>query len=99
VKFTIGLLYGTTSGQLKQVCTEIGTVLSQNEMIEDGYTVKFSDYGDSSLNILVIYLVKTNDWDVMMVLKEEINYKIMQIVENNGTGFAFPTRTIHLEKN
>jgi MscS family membrane protein len=99
VKFTIGLLYGTTSGQLKQVCNEIGTVLSQNEMIEDGYTVKFSDYGASSLDILVIYLVKTNDWDVMMVLKEEINYKIMQIVESNGTGFAFPTRTIHIEKN
>jgi MscS family membrane protein len=99
VKFSIGVLYGTTSGQLKKVCTEISAVLSQHEMVEDGYTVKFSDYGASSLDILIIYLVKTNEWDVMMVVKEEINYKVMEIVEANGTGFAFPTRTIHIEKN
>jgi MscS family membrane protein len=30
-----------------------------------------------------------------MAIKEEVNFKVMEIVLNNGADFAFPSRTIY----
>jgi MscS family membrane protein len=32
-----------------------------------------------------------------MHIREDINYRIMQIVTENGAGFAFPSQTIYNE--
>ena len=32
-----------------------------------------------------------------MRVKEDVNFKIMQIVENNNASFAFPSQSIYLE--
>lgn len=99
VKFQIGVLYGTSHNQLAQICEQIKTYLVSHEEIDEDVLVKFDEYGASSLNIMVLFFVKTNDWDIMMRVKEDVNFKIMEIVENNGTEFAFPTRTIHISKS
>ena len=39
-----------------------------------------------------------NDDEKMLTVKESFNMKIMEIVEQHGCRFAFPTQTIHLEK-
>jgi MscS family membrane protein len=96
VKFQIGVLYGTSHKQLTLICDQIRGYLLTHPEIDEDLLVKFDEYGASSLNIVVLFFVKTNEWDVMMKVKEEINFKIMEIVENNGTEFAFPTQTLHI---
>ena len=59
-------------------------------MIEEGSVVRFSDFGASALNILVQYYVRTNDWEKYLSTREEINFRIMEIVQANGAVFAFP---------
>lgn len=98
VKFTVGLLYSTKAAQLKQVCAEISDALKNHTMVDDDFSVKFSEYGESALKINVIFFVPTNNWDIMMDVKEEINFRVMEIVENNGCQFAFPTQTVHVAK-
>jgi MscS family membrane protein len=49
-------------------------------------------------NILVIYFVKSNIYDAMARVKEEINVQIMEIVEQNNCQFAYPTQTVFLGK-
>ena len=39
------------------------------------------------------------DWDEYIDVKQEINFKIVEIVEKNGARFAFPTTTVHLAKD
>jgi len=39
------------------------------------------------------------DWSVFLRIKEEINYEIMRIVNDNGADFAFPTQTLIVENN
>ncbi len=99
VKFSIGVLYGTSHKQLTLICDQIRGFLLAHPEIDNDIQVKFDEYGDSSLNIMILFFVKTNEWDVMMKVKEEVNFKIMEIVENNGTDFAFPTRTVHIQKS
>lgn len=98
VKFTVGLLYSTKAEQLRNVCKQIEETLIAHELIDNDFTVRFSDFGASSLDIVVNYFVTTNSWDVMMEVKQEINYRVMEIVETNGCEFAYPTQTIHIEK-
>ena len=47
---------------------------------------------------MVLYFVDTMDYGVFLDVKQEINYKIMEIVANHGSDFAYPTQTIHLHK-
>lgn len=99
VKFSIGVLYGTRYSQINTICEQIKEYLLAHDDIDNDITVRFDEYGASSLNIVILFFVKTNDWDIMMRVKEEVNYKVMEIVESNGTEFAFPTQTIHLQKS
>lgn len=99
VKFSIGVLYGTTSTQIETICNEINKYLLAHEKIDNDITVRFSDFGASSLDIQILFFVNTNSWDLMMEVKQEVNYEVMKTVERNGTDFAFPTQTLHIEKN
>ncbi|MCU0352691.1 MAG: mechanosensitive ion channel family protein [Cytophagales bacterium] len=97
-RYFIGLPYNTPPDILKTVCQEIlQTILDHPFTRSEGGYVRFSDFGESSLNILVLYFVESDDWDVFMAVKEEINYAIVEIVGRHGISFAYPTRTIFLE--
>ncbi len=99
VKFTIGVLYGTKSAQIETICSEINKYLLAHKQIDNDIMVLFSEFGASSLDIQILFFVNTNSWDLMMEVKQEINYEVMKIVERNGTDFAFPTQTLHIDKN
>ena len=97
-RFTIGLTYNTLPETLRAVTADIQAVLDSHEMTrtEPG-VVKFDGFGESSLNLLVIFYVETSDWDEYMRLKEEINYQIIRIVYRHGATFAYPTTTIYCQ--
>lgn len=97
-RFFIGLTYDTSPSQLKSICTEIQNLLDTHEQVMQNSTVRFSEFGASSLDILVIYYVLTSDADEFNKVKEEINFEIMHIVEKNRSSFAFPSRSIYLHQ-
>ena len=39
----------------------------------------------------------TNDWGEYLKIKEKLAVNIIEIVENNKAGFAFPSQSIYLE--
>lgn len=99
VKFTVGLTYTSSREQLMQVVKDIKQTIDAHPQTVEEAVVAFSDFKDSDLDITVIYFVNTNDWDIMIKVKEEINLRIMEIVERNGCAFAFPTSTVYVEQN
>lgn len=98
VKQMIGVLYGTPSEKIQAIVSDIQKYIDEHPNTNQDGKVKFSEFGSSSLDILVIYYIDTMDWGVFLDVKQEINYKIMEIVEKHGSDFAFPTQTIHIEK-
>ena len=60
--------------------------------------VRFQEFGASSLDIMVMYFVDSPRWEDLIDVKEDINYKIMEIVKKHNSDFAFPTTTVHIEK-
>lgn len=98
-RFYIGLTYDTSIDQLKQVVKEIETLINEHPRTDQEGRVKFQEFGASSLDIMVLYYVDSTQWDDFIDVKEEINFKIMEIVKNNKCDFAFPSTTVYLQKS
>ena len=99
VNFHIGLTYETKAEDIKKILEAINNYLTGNPNTRDGYAT-FDNFGDSGLNIQVLYLVINMEHNEYVKLKEEINFKLIEIVEQYGSNFAYPTqRSITDSKN
>ena len=98
VKFNVGLTYETSPDQIKVIVSEIQEMINQHEKTNQEGKVRFQEFGSSSLDILVMYFVDSPRWDDLIDVKEDVNYKIMEIVKRNNSDFAFPSTTVYLQK-
>ncbi len=100
IKFSIGLTYDTTNIQLKKIISDIKEMIKTHPDISQNSTqiVNFDKFSDSSLDIFIYIFTNTANWQRYLSIKEDINLKIIKIVEDNSAQFAFPSRTIYLEK-
>jgi MscS family membrane protein len=94
---TLGLSYSTTAAQMRQVTDAIRTLLAGHPANgPDAPVVRFTGFADSSLSVEVMAWLVAADFDAFASLRGEIYLRIMEIVEQAGTSFAFPTRTVQL---
>jgi len=99
IKMRIGLTYNTSSTQIEAISKEIREMLRSHPGIsqKDTIIVNFDTFGDSALNIFVYAFVNTAIWDRYLQTTEDINIKIMHIVEKHGSSFAFPSQSVYVE--
>ena len=98
VKFNIGLTYETAPEQIKLIVTDIQAMINQHAKTNQEGKVRFQEFGSSSLDILVMYFVDSPKWNDLIDVKEDVNYKIMEIVKKHNSDFAFPSTTVYLQK-
>ncbi len=99
VKFNLGLTYDTTAEQIKAIVTDIQHMIKQHEKTNQDGKVRFQEFGSSSLDIMIMYFVNSPRWDDLIDVKEDVNYKIMEIVKKHNSDFAFPSTTVYLQKD
>ena len=99
IKMTIGLTYDSKSEQIEKVILDIKTMLRNHQGIAQKETmlVNFTTFADSSLNILIYTFTNTSNWEKHLDIKEDVNLKVMKIVEENSLAFAFPSQSLYLE--
>jgi len=56
--------------------------------------VHLDSFSDSSIDILIYAFTRTTVWSEWLEVKEDIMYRIMEILSRNQLSFAFPTVTI-----
>lgn len=94
----VGLVYSTTSAQLRTILEGIeGKLRAHPRIWPEDIVVRFAALGESSLDLEVIAVFVTTDFNEFRVFRQEVLFAIMEIVEGAGSSFAFPTRTVHLE--
>jgi len=97
VLFKLGVLYQTSSQQLKEIPEIIKNIIQNiDDTVFD--RAHFSSYGDFSLNFQIVYYVNTSDYLKYMNIQQEINFAIKEEFEKRGIEFAYPTQTLFLEK-
>ena len=98
VKFNIGLTYETSIEQMQHIVTDIQKMVNDHPKTNEEGKVRFQEFGSSSLDILVLYFVDSPKWEDLINVKEDVNYKIMEIVKKHNSDFAFPSTTVYLQK-
>jgi MscS family membrane protein len=102
VKFQIGVLYSTTTQQLKQICDEINNyIVKNNDFAKEDVTtfVKVTNFGASSIDIQIYAFTHTTVWTEWLLIQEDLRCEIKKIVENAGTEFAFPSTSLYIEED
>lgn len=95
----LGLEYGTSAAQLRDVLARIERVLRTHPRIwAEDMTVAFRQFGPSSLEIEVMAWFDVTWAEFKNAMRSEILLQIMQAVEDAGCSFAFPTQTLHLKR-
>lgn len=96
----VGLRY-EDAGKIRGIVEDIRTMLAQHPDIDQNQTklVYFNAFADSSLNIMVYCFTKTTHWAEWLGIQQEVYLKIIDIVQQHGADFAFPTQSIYLEKS
>lgn len=96
VLFRFGVLYSTTREQLEQIPGIVRQIVeAQPDARFD--RAHFQKFGDSSLDFEVVYWMLNPDYTRYMDTQQTINLELFGGLQQIGVGFAFPTRTLHVE--
>lgn len=95
ITFQLGVMYDTPKEQLENTIKKIETMLNNHPDIHpDTIFVTFDQYNMNSLDIFLYFFTKTTVWEQYLQVKQDINFKIMEILEAEGVSVALPTRTL-----
>ena len=102
IYWKISLEYRATLDQLKNIRAEIEDYL----MTEGAFVnppdaslfVRYDSFNESSIDLMLYTFTKTTVWAEWLEHKENLAYRVKEIVESNGCAFAFPSQSIYIEK-
>lgn len=99
ISFTLGVSYSTPREKLNSCIREIRNMLEGHDGVHpETIFVSFDSFQDSRFNIYFYFFTKTTKWAEYIKVKEDINFKIMEILEKEGVSIAFPSTSIYIEK-
>ncbi len=81
--------YHDTYRQAKLVSTEDFKGIKRTTL------VFMDEFADSSINILVYCFSRTVAWEEWLEIKEDVMFKIAEIIKKNKLDFAYPTLTLY----
>ncbi len=100
ITFNLGVTYTTPIEKIKHCVEQIRTMLeSHPDIHQDTIFVRFDKFSESSLDIFLYFFTNTTNWGEFLSVKEDVNFKIMEILEQQGVSVAFPSQSIYFENN
>ncbi|MBU7007098.1 mechanosensitive ion channel family protein [Phosphitispora fastidiosa] len=98
ITFNLGVTYSTPREKLQKCVQNIRSMLeSHPEINKDFILVRFDSFNESSLDIFLYFFTNTTNWAEYLKVKEDINFRIMEILESEGVSVAFPSTSIYFE--
>ncbi len=91
----LGLTYETPVKKINKAIELVTGIINNHKDCENYPIVQFSEFKDSSLNLLVIYYADNKKW---FAARHDINMSIKEAFEKAKIDFAYPTQTIYTAK-
>ncbi len=93
----VGLVYETTSDQLRAVVDGIRQMLDDHPSVaHESVRVRFIHLGSFSLDVDVFAYVFARDWNHFLEIQEQLLFAVTEIVDKAGTQIAFPSQTMYV---
>jgi len=97
-RFFLQVTYDTTRAKLEELVAGIRRLILEHRLTnKTNLQVRFNNFSESSLDILVMFYFDSQDYTIELAEREAILLQIMGLTTDLGVEFAFPTRTIHVE--
>ena len=95
---TIGVRYDDI-GKLPKIVAEVKAMLKSHPDIAQDQTmmVNFNAFAPSSLDFFIYTFTRTTDWQEYHEIKQDVLFRVSEIIAAQGAEIAFPTSTVHLE--
>lgn len=98
IKFSFGVTYDTPARKIKLIPEELRKIVEEIDGTRFD-RAHFKSFGDSSLDFEVVYHVLSGEYINYMDIQQAINLKIMELLKKMKVEFAYPTRTLFIQKN
>lgn len=85
--------------KVEEVKNQIQQMLqSRTDIIQDSINVKFENISANGMDLLIIAYINETNYGKFLEIKEQINYAVMAILQNQGVELAYNTQTIYVKK-
>ena len=99
VNLNLELTYRTSREKLEICVDKIRNILETHPQVsKEGILVRFDKFNSSSLDILICFFTDTPDFDEYFRIKENVNFKIMDMLQQEEISMAFPSTSVYVEK-
>ena len=101
INWKINLVYSTSVNQLELIRNQIKQyIIDSKSFLSDGDfdpVVRVVELGGSSIDIMIVAYAPKMGFAPFNELKEALIFKIMHIIEDNGSEFAYPSTSLYVE--
>ena len=97
VVFGFGVTYQTPLEKLEAIPSKVKEIVTAQQKTRFD-RAHLKEFGDSSLNFEVVYFVQDPDFNLYMDIQQVINLALMRYFERERIDFAYPTRTLYLQR-
>lgn len=98
--YHLSLTHSTSVEEMQACVNRIRKMLNDHpEIHPETVMVNFEKFGESSLDIMIYCFTNTTIWNEYLRVREDVNLKIMAIVEDMNLHLAYPSRTLYWGDN
>ncbi len=96
---TIGIRYDDVN-TLPAIINDVKQMLLKHDEIDDSQTlmVNLNSFGPSSLDFFIYTFTHTTEWIKFHQIKQDVLFRISEIIQGHGAEIAYPTSTLHIQE-
>src|SRR5579862_3858335 len=99
-KTTLGLRPESKADHVRYVLAEIRKLLYSHPKIEtQSVRVRLVDIAGTSLSMEVFSYILTRDYNEFAAVREDLLLRMMDVMEDSGSGLALPSQTLYLSRD
>ncbi|MFC1762686.1 mechanosensitive ion channel family protein [Planctomycetota bacterium] len=96
----IALRLETEPDQLRYVLARLRELLlAHPKVMPDPARVRFINVDETGLNLEIFAYIEATDWSRFLEIQEDINLRIIDVIVESGTTFAFPSQTVYFTRD
>ncbi len=100
VNMTLNLSYDSEAENLQRFLDKTRVMLREREFVEtDSAVVFFTEFGETSIRVLVRCYLLITDWKEFTAEKERIFLEIMRIIESENLKIAIPRTALYIKSS
>jgi MscS family membrane protein len=100
IRLVIGVRCETSAEQLRFLLAKLREMLiAHPRILAESARARLTGFGAGAREIEVFAYAMTGDWPEFLGIQEDVFLRIMDLIQQSGTGFALPSQTLYFNRD